>query len=59
MTCDVCGSRCHGRRCSICEGIASAEDQVVDAETFECPSCGRETSGEDVDCYRCRGDSDD
>ena len=61
MSCELCGSRCHGRRCSSCEQIASAEDQVADTEAFECPNCGGTTSGEGVDCYRCRGsdDSDD
>lgn len=59
MSCEVCGSRCHGRRCATCEKMASAEDQLVDTETFDCPECGGRTSGRGVVCASCRGDGDD
>jgi hypothetical protein len=30
---------------------------LADLGEYECPECGRGTSGRDVVCYRCRGES--
>ena len=48
------------RRSGVCE-ICAVEQKYdgVDLDTlgeYECPECGRGTSGRDVVCYRCRGD---
>jgi len=56
--CKVCGARCQGDRCADCRRDASAESQMFDFENYECPNCGKDTSGPDTVCYRCRGGGD-
>lgn len=51
-----CGRRCHGRLCADCEADERAEERAeyrVDDDP-ECPSCSGRTSGEGVECHRCR-----
>lgn len=60
MTCAHCGMSTPRRVCRECERLERAEEAAArDDETYyECPSCGRDTTGEDVECYRCRSDGE-
>jgi len=53
--CKNCGARCRGDRCRDCEQMHSAETQLLDLDSYECPDCGGTTSGEGVTCFECRG----
>lgn len=59
MSCEQCGSACHGHRCATCRKMDRAEAAIVDTETFECPTCDGPTSGRGVVCASCRGGRDD
>ncbi|MFD1634617.1 hypothetical protein ACOZ4L_02660 [Haloplanus ruber] len=54
--CRRCGRRCIGRLCRDCKADERAAERAEYRrdEQPECPSCGRVTSGEGVECYRCR-----
>lgn len=54
--CVTCGRATPRRKCRACEADERAAERAEhrDEEHPECPSCGRATSGEGVECYRCR-----
>ena len=56
--CVQCGRPTPRRTCRDCSRADRLEDAAdyLDGDAYECPSCGGETSGEGVVCYRCRGD---
>jgi len=58
MTCDQCGSATTRRRlCADCARDQRRDERDHATEFFDCPDCGRDTSGPGVVCYRCRGGS--
>jgi RNA polymerase subunit RPABC4/transcription elongation factor Spt4 len=54
--CVTCGRPTPQRKCRTCEIEARAEERAEsrDYDHPECPTCGRTTSGEGIECYRCR-----
>lgn len=54
--CVTCGRPTPRRKCRACEIEARAEERAESGgyEHPECPSCGKSTSREGVECYRCR-----
>lgn len=56
MTCIHCGSPTPRRVCRGCARLQRADEAADrdDEAYYECPGCGRETTGEGVLCYRCR-----
>jgi hypothetical protein len=55
--CVSCGARTPRRKCLECSRSDRLEERARSREeTPECPSCGGPTSGDGVECYRCRGD---
>jgi hypothetical protein len=60
MTCRKCGSSTRRRICLRCVRAERAAEAAgrEDARTYRCPTCEDETSGEGVECYRCRSDDE-
>lgn len=58
--CVSCGRSTPRRKCRACEADERAEERADNRNHHnpECPSCGGTTSGEGVECYRCRRDGD-
>jgi hypothetical protein len=58
--CPSCGSgTTRSGLCRDCQLLEDAEEWFAvdaDQDVPECPRCERESSGEAVVCYRCRGD---
>ena len=54
--CLRCGHRSKGRLCRQCEADERAADRAANRSDDhpECPTCGGSTSGQGVECYRCR-----
>lgn len=57
--CIRCGRSTPLRKCVDCRRSERVEEAVVEETDLpSCPNCGRPTSGESVECYRCRGAPD-
>ena len=62
MSCERCGSRTTtgSSLCRACQRDENRDDDAPSGfETYPCPTCDGPTSGEGVECYKCRSDSDD
>jgi hypothetical protein len=55
--CVSCGAPTQRRKCRECALSKRATERAEEPESLpDCPSCGGDTSGEGVTCYKCRGD---
>lgn len=54
--CIRCGRQTPLRKCVDCRRSERVEEAAAEETDLpSCPNCGRPTSGESVECYRCRG----